>query len=125
MSALNDPFESSFLLNLRGLDQLLKESAEEAWKLWENLPKYEKTEENRNSVRRVVEELNEFKEEKFNSKTLGNNLRDTIERNIGILSLSKTNENLLMWSHYAQNHQGFVIGFNEEHDFFFQKKLTK
>lgn len=36
----------------------------------------------------------------------------------GILSLTDNLENLLMWSHYASDHTGFVIGFNSRHDFF-------
>ncbi|EHI50559.1 hypothetical protein WH06_22135 [Aeromonas salmonicida subsp. salmonicida] len=36
----------------------------------------------------------------------------------GYLSLSKTNKNILMWSHYAQSHEGFVIGFNSQHSYF-------
>jgi len=31
---------------------------------------------------------------------------------IGILSLSEENDNLTMWSHYADEHEGFVVGFN-------------
>lgn len=36
----------------------------------------------------------------------------------GYLSLSATNKSILMWSHYAQNHEGFVIGFKREHEYF-------
>ncbi|MGR5129690.1 DUF2971 domain-containing protein [Photobacterium swingsii] len=36
----------------------------------------------------------------------------------GYLSLSKTDKNILMWSHYAQNHEGFVIGFDASHSYF-------
>jgi hypothetical protein len=36
----------------------------------------------------------------------------------GYLSLSATNKSILMWSHYAQNHEGFVIGFRREHEYF-------
>jgi hypothetical protein len=36
----------------------------------------------------------------------------------GILSLTEDPLNVLMWSHYANNHQGFVVGFNSEHPFF-------
>ena len=36
----------------------------------------------------------------------------------GYLSLSATEKNILMWSHYAQNHEGFIIGFNSEHEYF-------
>jgi hypothetical protein len=32
---------------------------------------------------------------------------------LGVCSFSKTRENLLMWSHYADEHKGFCIGFNE------------
>lgn len=37
---------------------------------------------------------------------------------IGILSLSRVNDSLLMWSHYADQYAGAVIEFNEEHEFF-------
>lgn len=36
----------------------------------------------------------------------------------GYLSLSATNKSILMWSHYAQNHEGFVVGFKKEHKYF-------
>lgn len=36
----------------------------------------------------------------------------------GVLSLSKAENNPLMWSHYALNHQGFVIEFREDDAFF-------
>lgn len=38
--------------------------------------------------------------------------------NIGFLSLSRTRDNELMWSHYADSHQGFVLGFDGTHRFF-------
>lgn len=37
---------------------------------------------------------------------------------IGIVSFSETNDNLLMWSHYADNHRGMVVAFDTSHDFF-------
>ena len=36
----------------------------------------------------------------------------------GYLSLSATEKNILMWSHYAQNHEGYILGFNAEHKYF-------
>ncbi len=36
--------------------------------------------------------------------------RDTIAR-VGVVSLSKSAQNILMWSHYADFHRGFVIEF--------------
>jgi len=35
--------------------------------------------------------------------------------NIGVLSLSECSDNLLMWSHYADEHRGFVIAIDETH----------
>jgi hypothetical protein len=35
-----------------------------------------------------------------------------------ILSLTKKEENLLMWSHYADSHRGLVIGFDYDNSFF-------
>ncbi|MDB6021619.1 MAG: hypothetical protein JWQ04_1476 [Pedosphaera sp.] len=37
---------------------------------------------------------------------------------IGVLSLSEVKDNLLMWSHYALGHEGFVLEFDESNVFF-------
>ena len=37
---------------------------------------------------------------------------------VGILSLSETPDNLLMWAHYAEGHRGFVLMLDGSHDFF-------
>jgi tetratricopeptide (TPR) repeat protein len=39
-------------------------------------------------------------------------------KTIGLLCLTEKPNNLLMWAHYAQNHEGLVIGFDIEHEFF-------
>ena len=41
---------------------------------------------------------------------------------IGILSLTETPINILMWSHYADSHKGFVIGLDTTHPYFDQRK---
>ena len=40
----------------------------------------------------------------------------------GVLCLSRTPYSNLMWSHYTSN-EGFVIGFDNTHDFFYKKNL--
>ena len=40
------------------------------------------------------------------------------EENIGILSLAEKYNHMLMWSHYAEHHKGFIIHFNTDHEFF-------
>ena len=37
---------------------------------------------------------------------------------LGILSLTTSSKNALMWSHYASKHQGYAIGFDETHAWF-------
>ncbi len=52
------------------------------------------------------------------------NLRMEVKKqlieNSGILSLSKTNESIPMWSHYSKNHEGLVfeLDVKEDYDFF-------
>jgi tetratricopeptide (TPR) repeat protein len=40
----------------------------------------------------------------------------------GVLSLAEKSENLLMWSHYADQHRGFVVEFDADHAFFDQRR---
>jgi hypothetical protein len=44
--------------------------------------------------------------------------RDFYSQNFGVLSLTETPDNLLMWSHYGSSHKGIVLGFDETHAFF-------
>jgi hypothetical protein len=39
-----------------------------------------------------------------------------------MLSLTRKRNNLLMWSHYADSHRGFVIGFDFDNPFFHREK---
>lgn len=45
-----------------------------------------------------------------------------IDMTAGVLSLTETPCNLLMWAHYASNHQGFVIEFDADHPSFVQAR---
>lgn len=42
---------------------------------------------------------------------------------IGILCFTETPSNLLMWAHYADSHQGFVIEFDETNSFFYNNDV--
>lgn len=41
---------------------------------------------------------------------------------IGLLCLSETPASLTMWAHYTGAHEGFVLAFNAEHEFFRQSR---
>jgi hypothetical protein len=45
-----------------------------------------------------------------------------LDRSVGVMSLSEVPDNLLMWSHYAANHTGFVLGFDSRHPYFNERK---
>lgn len=47
-----------------------------------------------------------------------NHITQTINAEVGVLSLSSRNNSLVMWSHYSYCHTGFVVGFDSDDDFF-------
>jgi hypothetical protein len=49
---------------------------------------------------------------------LRSQMAESFRTKIGILSLSEIPDCAPMWAHYAANHRGFVIGFDESHAFF-------
>lgn len=55
-------------------------------------------------------------------------LKNSWDKYFGVLSLTQSNRNIPMWSHYAQNHEGFVIEFDPKNKFFQnenESRLTK
>jgi hypothetical protein len=46
------------------------------------------------------------------------NNRRFLDPQIGILSLAEPPDSTLMWSHYAESHSGFVVGFDSNHSYF-------
>lgn len=49
-------------------------------------------------------------------------LKESWNNKFGVLSLSKSYDNLTMWSHYTRNHEGFVIEFNPSNYYFNKAK---
>ncbi len=54
----------------------------------------------------------------FFPEFLSEQFKILLSQNFLILSVSKNWNNLLMWSHYSDSHQGYVVGFDSEHEFF-------
>ncbi len=81
---------------------------------------------NNQDIKKIFQELNltfhkgNSKEKELIINRLLGNTEDDLSKSmqsfwddqIGILSFSEENDNLTMWSHYANEHTGFVIGFN-------------
>ena len=62
-------------------------------------------------------ELKKQAEENMRDKTLSD-AQSNVNRDIGILSLTKNWNNTLMWSHYSNSHKGFCIGFDSNDKYF-------
>ncbi|MGH7784360.1 MAG: DUF2971 domain-containing protein, partial [Candidatus Binatia bacterium] len=52
-------------------------------------------------------------------------LERTVRRSTGVLSLTARPDNLLMWSHYADQHRGFVVALNEQHPVFDERRSNE
>ncbi len=112
-NTFNDPFDSEYSIDLP-ID-IAKNALEFANKLVLN--KYEEQNPKEATATRIVlldiiqnRDINYLK--KYLIKILGNSLKLN-KINIGICSLSKVYNNTLMWSHYAKNHSGICIGFDD------------
>ena len=120
--ALNDPFEASPLIDIIPEKKSFIEQMErDAQDLLNNTTSDEKTPENHKILQETISELRATALEKMSPSNVGISVMDRINPALGVLSLSRTFSNLLMWSHYAESHKGFVIGLDTSHDFFFQK----
>lgn len=130
--ALNDPFEAkphiTKVANDREIEQAMDEMlVGEVKKVYDNLSEEKKSlltfEETlsivKNNRELMLGELGQMLD--MYTPTYREKLHSTINQLIGILSLTEKPDNLLMWSHYATNHEGFVVGFDSRHSYFDQK----
>lgn len=102
----NDPFDSTFWLRNEGT----KEEWEEHL-YWIDLD--EETVEHMLNYELQKIEGNAYKLSKnINENPFKNQTK--IKNSTHILSLSRTNNNILMWSHYASNHEGVCLCFKAE-----------
>lgn len=64
----------------------------------------------RENMERLFEAISQHPEINQIKAEQEKNLIEFLE-NLGVLGLSACNDSILMWSHYANNHKGFCIGF--------------
>lgn len=106
ISELNDPFDSRITFDFKNLTQ--RELDYYFEKLKHN--NYQKeSKETMDSFRTFL-----FSQRKEYLVLLNQSEESLFEKIVGIFSSSLKWNSLLMWSHYAKNHSGFVVGFNEE-----------
>lgn len=125
-AALNDPFESRPRFTLEDevghLASAAFEEMDEELRAFLDQDDLSATErdEARQLVQRTKAEISDrlSADEARGQPDLVEGLGRIINQSIGVLSLSKCPDNLQMWAHYGDQHQGFVIGLDEGNDFF-------
>ncbi|WP_410499103.1 DUF2971 domain-containing protein [Chitinibacter sp. S2-10] len=130
---LNDPFElkpyisgiadndylgAQFEKNFTALIEEEYAQSPEQLRLAVSFEKFQQfAEERKSSVLHGVREHTKKLTPKINSI-----INNKFEEIIGILCFTESAENILMWAHYADSHQGFVVEFDENSPFFNQRK---
>jgi hypothetical protein len=74
-----------------------------------------------NGQNNLTEVFNYYIEKSYSQSIYLDILEERIQQRLGlfaVLSLSSEINNQLMWSHYANNEKGIVIGFNANHKYF-------
>lgn len=113
--ALNDPFESAVLVQTDAFQVWEEEMMRDAEKL---IPE---TEEDKAILEELKAELRERAKHMMAPQVVGREIVDRINKAQGVLSLSRTNDSLLMWAHYGDSHKGYVIGLDDSHPWFHEK----
>ncbi|PCJ15470.1 MAG: hypothetical protein COB02_18005 [Candidatus Cloacimonadota bacterium] len=127
-TVLNDPFELSSKLEELSDDDIRKLYYQNAEKEMENYyDDLTDCEKSKRSLKTYKEngwasyKLNEeksIKEERPKIQKIAEGSFERVKRVCGILSLSSSDKSLLMWAHYAQNYEGFLVGFDIKNKFF-------
>ena len=127
-NALNDPFEARpnfhALATREGFASAFADTIRQAPLIWEQCRLVTQTSLNQQAFADKVERDPDYAEQLY-KKVPQSDLRTYARKRtyelcnvVGILSLSETPNNLLMWSHYAEDHTGFVLMLDSSHRFF-------
>jgi hypothetical protein len=114
--ALNDPFESALLLGTK--KDIYAEWEVEMERMARELNP--ETEEDHANLEQAKVFLREEARKMVSPQIFGQQLIKRLNKSQGVLSLSRTNDSLLMWSHYGDSHKGYVIGLDDSHQWFYE-----
>lgn len=124
LSSLNDPHEMFHSVDVvTELDKVLISSINELNDIWDDMSGDDKKKHEK-EYRQTLGDIKQFHNELLRSYQMTDEISARLDRTIGVLSLSQTNANLLMWSHYADSGRGYVISFDSTHEFFHKHSLS-
>jgi hypothetical protein len=118
----NAGFDQGYSLISKVFDQMKKhfpneESQREIDKIWNDLPQYQSLKEQTKQERPVfLDGLVDLAKERMSE--LRNVIFTSFNESVAVLSLTQKSDDILMWAHYAHNNKGFVIEFDDGHEFF-------
>lgn len=120
--ALNDPFESTALVATASMiKQLDEETDAEIENLIDEYGRDKLLPSDLEKIKLAREMAYRQVRRKVTPGRFGRQLMAMMSAHIGVLSLSRSSKSVLMWSHYARDHTGFVIGLDPSHQFFCEK----
>ncbi|MYE90012.1 DUF2971 domain-containing protein [Candidatus Poribacteria bacterium] len=127
-NALNDPFEARpnfyALATEEGFASAFADTIRQEFRMWEKCRKDTQTSLDQQAFANKVERNPNYAKQLHNRvgqpdlRTYARERTYELCNYVGILSLSETWDNLLMWAHYAEEHAGFVLMLDGSHNFF-------
>jgi len=112
-AALNDPFESTAAVSTAALVEQLKNDADvELEKILDGYGREGLKPADFDLIETARKRVHHRIRNKLTPGRFGRQIIGMTSSQIGVLSLSKSSKSVLMWSHYALDHTGFVIGLN-------------
>ncbi len=133
-AAFNDPFEARpFIEGVakgRELDEAVDRALDaEINTLWKRLPPQDRRKLTLDEYRELLDEHRPRLRTEMADRQpeMGQELREQIyaeaNRTLGVLSLTEHPDNLLMWSHYANSHEGIVLGLDASAPWFIDDRI--
>ncbi|ELV8591984.1 TPA: DUF2971 domain-containing protein [Vibrio vulnificus] len=121
LSSLNDLHETYHSLDMSDdFESQLQNSLDELDKLWNQLNSTEQVE-NKSDYENAIIAVKDIYDKAIQGSLMTQEIAKMLDKTLGILSLSKSNNDHLMWSHYSDSYCGYVIAFDSKHEFFHKK----
>lgn len=119
LSVLNDPYESVGMVDSSAFAEQLRRNEHQKFdKLWASIPIDKRRPDHAQALIEKKAATDDLIAEILSPNETGRRLKQIFDQTAGVFCVTISPHNLLMWSHYASNHLGYVIGMDADHPFF-------